>query len=673
MGPKSAARLARLCAGGVGASVRVRRAWARLAHAASLGDRNALVGVWRLWLASPQSDELWDVLARRLSPGDLADAALVGVTEPDRSPESRAAIGESCVRRGVVPEEETRRALFHVLTSQLPHHIEADPDGRSLAAAYSQANSDTRAAVRRAIVRSADLDLVRVVAGAAEPRGINELAGDERRFLLAGLAARHDWDRLWRLVRDLPIADAVACARRFPEDWRPVGGRERIVFGCLSRADRDRIAGARDAVSKPEVVRLELDDAPTHGSFSPDGRRLLLATGRGHRRYTGCRVLDMPSGAVLERHDFEGDLPPVRVLHLGRSFVVVGQRLGGPSELVRYENGRPTVLYWSDQLLRIARTPTGFALLATGLASQSRTWGDGPVPATSVYFCDAQGDVVTEWQSAAIPQGGVPGHRFWIESDPAGRRLAYWPAWSRKGLYGDLIDPHGNRLTTVRLPVPLTDFSVPRPLRRVIDREDARVRGACFTADGPVAIVDDRDQILLCRSGPGVALVPRSAKAVFAQVPVESDLVFLPDRGEIALLDLREGVRYLDARTLTDAQSPGDPGPLSGEHGTMLTASPDGRCLALGGRDGSGGFLQIAWDGHPDEAATLARRPMADWTERDLAAFAAPCSSTVPAEARPILDLTRECLKARFAPALTPTDAGPPTTATTSDGEYLTS
>ena len=693
MGPKSAARLARLCTGGVRGGVRTRRAWSRLSHAAVLGDRNALVAVWRLWLESPESDDLWDVLARRLSPGELADAALVGVMEPDRSPESRAAIGESCARRGAVPEEGVHRALFYVLTNQLSEHVKADPDGQFLAAAYSQVSPDVRAAVRRAIVRSADLDLVRVLTGATVPRGIsephsinrlrgdgrrsvsaprsiNELAQDERQYLLAGLAARHDWDRLWRFVRDLPVADAVACMRRFPEDWCPAASRDRIVFGCLSRADRGRIAAARDAISVPEVIRLDLDDAPTHGSFSPDGRRLLVATGRGSGHYTGCRVLDLPSGAVLERHDFEGDLPPVRVLHLGRSFVVVGRRVGGPSELVRYENGRPTVLYWSDRLLRVARTATGFVLLATGLAAHGRTWGDGPVPATSLFFCDAEGDVVAEWQSAAVPQGAVPADRFWIESDPYGRRLAYWPAWSRTGLRGDLIDQYGSRLMTVRLPVPLTDFAAPRALRRVIERSDARVVGACFTADGRVAVVDDRDQILLCRPGPGVALAPFAVKPGLAEVPVESDLVFLPDRGEIAVLDLREGVRYLNAETLADIA---ESRPLVGERGTMFTASPDGRRLALGGADGSGGFLQIAWDGHPDEAATLARRPMADWTERDLAVFAAPYGGAVPADARPILDLARECLKTRFAPAIGPTDAGSPAPTATSDGEYLTS
>jgi hypothetical protein len=366
-------------------------------------------------------------------------------------------------------------------------------------------------------------------------------------------------------------------------------------------------------------------------------------------------VLDLPSGRVLERHDFAGDLPPVRVLHLGRSFVVVGQRASGPSELVRYENGRPTVLYWSDRPLRIARTATGFALLAAGLASHGRTWGDGPVPATSLYFCDAEGDVVSEWRSAAIPQG-VPGHRFWIESDPTGRRLAYWPAWSRTGLRGDLIDAHGSRPMIVRLPVPLTDFSVPRALRRVVKRSDARVMGGCFTADGLVVIVDDRDRILLCRSGPGVELLPHAARPVSAKVPAAGGLVFCTDRGEIALLDSRQGVRYLDTKTLADVLPRG---PLAGEHGTMLTASPDGRCLALGGQNESGGFIQLAWDGHPDEAATLARRPMADWTERDLGVFAAPYGATVPAEARPLLDLTRECLIARFAPAVGPSDAKP--------------
>jgi hypothetical protein len=133
------------------------------------------------------------------------------------------------------------------------------------------------------------------------------------------------------------------------------------------------------------------------------------------------------------------------------------------------------------------------------------------------------------------------------------------------------------------------------------------------------------------------------------------DLVPVPQFGEIAVIDQKKGLRYLNAETAVDTKQPRE---LAGQRGTMLSGSPDGRHHALGGsRDGTG-FADVLWSG-PADVAALAGQPMAAMTRGDLAAVTSRLRDLAPgAAARPFLDLLRECLEHRFAGLITPDIGG---------------
>src|SRR5262249_44283101 len=126
------------------------------------------------------------VLTRLRNPGDLAEAVFAAAVDPARDAGSRAALGAFCARHGMSPDDDVRQVLFYALTGQHERLRAADSGGTLLAVAYLAAAPPTRAALRAAL---ADL--------------------------ACQLAARGDWERLWRLVRDLPLAEAVAAMPHF--------------------------------------------------------------------------------------------------------------------------------------------------------------------------------------------------------------------------------------------------------------------------------------------------------------------------------------------------------------------------------------------------------------------------------------------------------------------------
>jgi hypothetical protein len=190
-----------------------------LTAAADRGDPDAVEALWRVWLREPD-DELWEALARWRGPGPLAEAVFAAAADPVKDAAVRAALGAFCARHGLAPGDITDRAVFFVLTGQAGQHRAADPDGSLLTAAYRAAGPGTRAGLREAIAASGDLDLVRVVT-ADRPGRFAEVTGDERQYLIRQLADRGEWDRLWRLVPDVPLAEAVRAVRRFGAGWRP--------------------------------------------------------------------------------------------------------------------------------------------------------------------------------------------------------------------------------------------------------------------------------------------------------------------------------------------------------------------------------------------------------------------------------------------------------------------
>lgn len=394
--------------------------------------------------------------------------------------------------------------------------------------------------------------------------------------------------------------------RRLDDGWSPADEGGRALLRRLARADPDAISRARRALVAPTAVHIGLDDVPTHGSFSPDGRQLLVATERGGR-YSGCRVFELPGGTLVERHDYHGALPPVSVVHLGAAFLVVS-RLAQTWELVRYSQGRPHVLYQSPRPLTAAAYPgasAGFVVLEQG-GGRLR-----------LGFRDAAGVALRD---VALDHPPSPLDDARVAVDPGSGRLAV------TGACLSIIRPDGaGVLARTRPPTGIT--------------------AACFVGPDQVAAIDTTGQIRLYR------LARRRLELRASVAGQGGEILAIPRRGEIAV---RSGqrVRYLNAKTLAEERSDGadDQQDLAGRRGTVLWGSADGRCQALGGEHEDGrGFAHVIWGGHPRVIA-LADRPIGAMRPGDLSvaevALRGPIAGVA---ARPFLHLLRECLRQRFA------------------------
>jgi hypothetical protein len=577
-------------------SARSWRAWRLLAGAGDRGDQNAISAVWLVWLRDP-GDELWEALARWRGTDALTEDACRAATQSYRPAAERASIAAFCIRRGLAPRDETERALFYVLTGQTAQHWSADPDGSRLAAGYQGAGEPTRAMLRQVMADDSDLDLPYILT-AHPPDRTAALTAEEGRYLADHLASRRDWPALWQLARDLPLAEAVAAMRLFGDGWRPDDDRSRALFGLLAGADPGTVAGALSALEAPAFIRIEMDDVPSRGSFSPDSRQLLVATERGGC-YSGCRVFDLPGGTLTERHDYRGGRPPQAVLHLGEAFFVVGCRGFEVWELVRYAAGQPAVIEWNREPIIVGQHPAGFVMEKWRLGGRR------------LRLYNARGEVAEEVTvSVADPEPGV----HLAAADPGTGRLAM------RGTHLWILD---------------SDWA--HVLAKLKLREKAPSR-ISFVGPEHVAVIDENE--------PAALYDWFGKRSTVSNSHTESPAYcrdFVPLRGEIAVLD--EGtVRYLQPGYFRNAYHLG---PLHGASGQALWGSPDGRSHALGGRRDGHGFADVVWGG--DAAVQdLARRSMGEMGPDELAAVTAALHDPVPgAEGRPFLELLQACLECR--------------------------
>lgn len=89
-----------------------RRALQRLTRAAEDGNPRAIEGLWQAWLSEP-GDELWATLTRWRNPQVMAEAVVeIAAAYWYRSAANLRALGEFCVRHGLLPGDEFQRVQF---------------------------------------------------------------------------------------------------------------------------------------------------------------------------------------------------------------------------------------------------------------------------------------------------------------------------------------------------------------------------------------------------------------------------------------------------------------------------------------------------------------------------------------------------------------------------------
>jgi hypothetical protein len=89
---------------------------------------------------------------------------------------------------------------------------------------------------------------------------------------LAGqLARRRDWAGLWRLVLDMPLADAAAAMPAFGDRWRPSDDHGQALFASLASVDAGALALARDTFRGAGALHVPVDGYPSGARSLPTG------------------------------------------------------------------------------------------------------------------------------------------------------------------------------------------------------------------------------------------------------------------------------------------------------------------------------------------------------------------------------------------------------------------
>ena len=349
-------------------------------------DEDSLAVAWRAWIREP-APRLWALLrdggreapvsagrdVSRLSrlalgtapPGELCRAVLA-----DGVPEHvRRLVATTCAERGLVPEDPVDRAACLLATGRYEQYRATDPDGALLSAAYTGGSAGTRARLRSAVAAAGELDLVRVLAATAPPRAMSVR---ERGFLAGRLAAEQAWPELWRLARDLPLAEALAAL--WPvTGWCPPG-LSREAFGRLLSMPPERVAAALSSFDVRGPLRVGAEFAVVEACApSPDGRRAAVV---GRPDPAGPAVLTeyaLPDGRVIASYTSEGRTEQWReLLHTGDAVIATMHHPDG--RLLRYAGGERICLidppklpgHVADDICAAALAPDG-SVVATSL------------------------------------------------------------------------------------------------------------------------------------------------------------------------------------------------------------------------------------------------------------------------------------------------------------------
>ena len=634
-----------------------RRAWRILLAAGDGGDRNAIGVVWREWLRAGD-DELWQVLSGWPDVREIAVDVCAAAVNPRVPAGRRVLIGMLCARHALVPDGDVPLVLFYLLTGQADQHRAADPDGSLLVAAYRAATEPTRAALRGAIARAGHLDLVRLLASADGPDRAALLTVDECRYLASQLASRRDWDRLWGLVKDFPLAEAVAALRLLPDRWRPDGDRDRFLFDRLTGISPSALAAATAQLSAAALrrvssglpaaradltkaalkrARLGHDLRGATCSFSPDARRLAVAVN------SKIMVLEMPGLTFAEMYRADSPenrlSPPIGLLHVGDAVLACGTCVphsGRPAAtaLVRYTGNGARVLLYAEGPIRLAYHPKGF-ILQHIVGDTDRRRRDG---GRRIQLRAADGRLLQD-----IP----------IPAEPGPPNAANWPWITVADPGTGLIALGGDRL-----------WVYDPEAMRILAGADVlgQVTGGVWIGRDRIAVTAEPD-----RAQPGQAslqtfrlaapqLEHQSSRGTRPSYQYGSHLVFDPAGNEIAVLGQRnDWADYYDAKDLAIRRAPETVG-------SIACSSADGRYLAIlichqsfGGRYDDYGepIVDEDWALHVADrwlraVDWLARQPMAALRPSDLAVAQAARDAFPGSPASPLLDLFTACVTHRF-------------------------
>ncbi|OLT36510.1 hypothetical protein BJF79_31145 [Actinomadura sp. CNU-125] len=517
-----------------------------------------------------------------------------------------------CRKRGLVPRDPVRRALFFVLGRRTGECRALDPDGSLFTLAYAAASPDERARARKVLLADGELDLVRVIVRDERRTNIADMSHEEIEYFAGRLAERREWDELWTLVLDVPVESGTALVRLIG-DWRPRDEDGRRLFAlylgmapgavrAALRRLRDEHAdrpvrtefklppGAHDPSAPPGINDLSFSpDQPTPDRLPGSPGAPLLTVSTFDR---GVRTVDPRTGRLARRHGHFPTTGPILDIGGGTVLVALG-RNSGPHRFVRCDpDGTRTAHPVTGLVTGLTRTGPGGAFAAVTAGGELVLGSRGSPDLTVRDLADFGLDPY------ARPRG--------IAAHPGTDRLAVLD----RAIH--LIDPAGGPAETVR------------PAGEAVH--------IAYADAGTVAYADREGCVALLPLAGGAErrLLKRTMLCGIAAV----------HRG-IATVDTYGCPFFIDtARPDPEKTESSVPYP----NAVRLAAAPFGEMVAIGHNDG----VVIVFDLRARELDDVVRRPLAGLLPRHADLAAAVLERPVAPHVRTLLELFRAALDHRF-------------------------
>ncbi len=519
---------------------------------------------------------------------------------------------------GYTPSTPHRRALFLFITGQWDEYQDLDFDGRLMRAVYDAADQRLQRRIAGQLRSSGRADLLPLVTGGDRLTRVSRITTSEADFLVDMTSKHGLWDKLWRLVFELPVAhSARALLQLVAADWRPEPADERLIFDQLrvNAEPTASLTGAKLKRALPpalECERLAMPGRVNAAAFSP--RRSVLAIGTGNGRVV---LWDFHQAERTALHsDFQHSIGCVNFT--ADDTLVCGERsalrdaecwvvaLPGEERLELTRHRGPVT----------ALEPLGGSMLLSG-------GRDRRMVVLDVAAFRPRADGATSGLRASNTTGIVEEEVF-----------HHWPRSLRVSPNGVRLVVLHNSVTTMSLPTfddEMRTFGHPHP---------GVSRCADFAPDGETVIVGKHNGFVDVFRPEGKRLIGEPEALARYPGPVQS-VQSLAGRGIVVTAGDSGRVTFTnwdDRRTLGEIIVPGD-------RLTTLTVSPDGATMAIGDSDAS----LTLWDLRPLDLPLLFDRPLARSAPGHLAAAAELSeSSRIDEKIKPALSYLQDVLKHRF-------------------------
>ncbi len=186
---------------------------------------------------------------------------------------------------GYLPSVADRRALFLFLTMQWQAYETLDFDQRILRALYETANPDLRQRLRRTVQEAGRIDFLSILTGAQDRDLASRMEPAEAGLVIQMLTRGQNWDRLWRLVQELPVSRGIEIFKILTTNhWVPESLEEQNLFRQLKEWTARPVIlsplelGAQLPLAVP-LATLKIHGRVNDVAFAPDQPVLALATG----------------------------------------------------------------------------------------------------------------------------------------------------------------------------------------------------------------------------------------------------------------------------------------------------------------------------------------------------------------------------------------------------------